>query len=259
MSIASPFESATKSVKKVPPKVWAIAVGGGVILFVAFRHSSNAADANSTPPVVNDAASLQGSPGVYDASAVPGVYPTGSGQGALAPVDFGLPTATDGAPAVDDLTTGVGTPDAVAANGSGVLTLNIVSSNPPATASPTGPDKVVKTVAPKRGFHTGHNKGHDFFLPGVGWVSKAKYDAANNRKPVAAGGAPVRKHPSVTHGAPHLKKASPPSHTQGAPNQSHPRQTPKPPSRPRTKAPAQKKTVKQRMFANPNRKNKPKG
>lgn len=228
--IKNPFAGGATKLKKVPPKVWLIAGGGGVVIYVIYRgHTGNKAAAADTSMVDSvDAGALQGSP--TGGSSTPGVYPVGSGQGALpdmsglAPlpaVDFG---AADNGIAG---TTGESAPDAATPTGSGVQTLNIVVSSNPVTG------KTTKKAAPKK------RKGH--------------------AKPKGAGGAPRKRHPSQTHGAPKhpIKRSSPPSHIQNAPKSHTPAKAPEPTKRPRTKVPKRKAKapVKRRLFAHPNRPN----
>lgn len=239
--IKNPFAGGVTKIKKVPPKVWMVAGGGGVVIYLVYRgHTSNQTP-DPTVTDTTDAGALQGSPvpGDGGAGTLPGVYPVGAGQGALPDMSGAYPLPAVDFSGVDaasgsDGTTGVGAADAATPTGSGVQTLNIVVKTDPIRG------KTTHKAAPKKNRH-----------------AKAK--------PKGAGGAPRKRHPSSTHGAPKhpIKRSSPPSHIQNAPHSHTPAKAPEPAHRPKTKTRAKPKrqskthkpTVKRRLFAHPNRPN----
>lgn len=249
MAIKNPIPPVVGKVKHVPKKVWIIALGGGVVLYLVFRSRQDASGDNADlqDPAVEDALS----------SPDPGTYPVSLGQGAngsLPAVDFGTPSPTvdgiDGVGAVDDAAGGM--------TDLGTLTLNIVGtpvdgkgadSTPGATTTANGSKavstKVVKTLADLP--YATRKKIHDERVKGkvdrYGRTPTERAAARSNagvrkqldarlkreRAHKAGGGAPKRHHPKATHTQPKRspKRTSPHSHVT-QPKQSHPKATPHP-------------------------------
>jgi hypothetical protein len=74
--------------------------------------------------------------------------------------------------------------DAIA-GASGILAL--ATQLAPAVAKPAPTPAAKAAPAPKpaattAGYHAGHSTGHEYYLPGTGWVSKARYTAATKKK-----------------------------------------------------------------------------
>lgn len=251
MAIPNPIEGAHKAVKKVPPKVAIIAVGGGIIIYIVFRsHKANTDPAATVDTAsAGDAVSSESSP----SSGLPGVYPVGTGAGAasLPAVDFSS-DGIDGLPAVDDTAVG---------DGGSLGTLNIVVGTAPDGGS--GSDKTpgpavksngkktvssrkIKTLADlpmadrKKISEERKNGNVDRYgrtpterraaRENAGIASQLRQRLTRQRAHKAAGGPPKREHPSKAHGNPKrpIKRPAPVSHSHQT-QQSHPKSQPNPP------------------------------
>lgn len=169
--------------KKLGPlELWqwaAIGAAAGVLVLLYMRRSGSA-----------QAASVGATPA--DAQYDPSL-------GAIDPTT-GLPYASGASGGVGDLSGGIGqnaTPMSLAdeLNDFGMIVglLSDLQGTVPAPATNTGAASTTDQPAqatgtqpasaaePAPGFHKGHSKGHEYYLPGTGWVSQARFLAATVR------------------------------------------------------------------------------
>lgn len=233
-----PIGAVSKTVKKIPPKVAIVAVGGGVLIYVVMRsHKSNTDPAAATADTTAaDASSAASSP--YPGT-LPGVYPIGSGQGAapLPAVDFsGDSVGIEGVPAVSDTAVGdggsLGTLNIVVGTAADGASGSDVTPGPKAASNgaKTVKSKTIKTLADlpladRNAIHAERKAGKvDKFgrtpterkaaRANTGISAQLRTRLNRQRAAKAGGGPPSRQHPSAAHGAPKrpIKQSSPQSH-----------------------------------------------
>lgn len=185
-----------KKVGPLPLWVWIAAVGAGAVVWYIRKKSAGTATTPTTPdgssavtyPTAGDltGASGAGGAGLPDAVTGGGTYPTpaqeiadvtGLAQG-LGDLYSSLPYAPAGS-AQQPSTGSTGVSDLVQT----IKDLQEAGLIAPAQSQGTAAQASKPRSHVTAGFHPGHSRGHDYFLPGTGWVSRARYLASTVAKP----------------------------------------------------------------------------
>lgn len=193
-----------KKIGPLPAWAWIAAVGMGVV--VLYIRNKNAAGTTGTASVGTGGAVLTPTPDFT----VPDSFASGGGSAPLLTTDTGIPnpglTLQDILPYVS-YPTG---PDPQATSPYDPVgdTVSIISQlreggliegpgsgTGAAAAKPTS--HTTKKVT--AGFHSGHSRGHEYKLPGGGWVSKETYTRATARAtPISRSHTPASTHTTKT-------------------------------------------------------------